>query len=151
MHRLLLLLSLSPLLLMAQVFTRGIGVYPGDPKEDFSPSIETDNAYRNLALRRPAYHSSSYDYNLTASLVTDGIKDTELPRWVSTSTSDAGVLSKLERELILDHNTFSAITLRGPKAWVQIGVGGGPVPMVDRINVIGRAQVKAGSAGGLDV
>src|SRR6185437_10658091 len=67
-------------------YTRGIGVYSGDPAEDFSPSLEIDDStYRNLALLRPAYHSSSYDYNLTAQLITDGIKDTHLPDWIGVS------------------------------------------------------------------
>src|SRR5690348_2169250 len=69
-------------------YTRGIGVYPGNPAEDFSPSLEIDNStYRNIALLRPAYHSSSYDYNLTAQLVTDGIKETRLPNWIGVSVS----------------------------------------------------------------
>ena len=69
-------LSLTAVLtLQAQEYTRGVGVYPGDPREDFSPVMRVDSStYRNLALRRPAYHSSSYDYNLTAQVVTDGIK-----------------------------------------------------------------------------
>ena len=38
----------------AQNYTRGIGVYPGDPKEYMGPTLVTDaNAYRNLALHRP--------------------------------------------------------------------------------------------------
>ena len=54
-----------------------MGVYPGDPAQYFGPALVTDTAtYRNLALHRPAYQSSSYDYNLTAQLVTDGIKET---------------------------------------------------------------------------
>jgi hypothetical protein len=57
---------MAGLLLLAtlhgQEFTRGVGVYPGDPKEYAGPVIVLDkSSYRNLALRRPAYHSSSYD------------------------------------------------------------------------------------------
>jgi len=64
----------------AQDYTLGVGVYPGDPQENFAPFMRIDSTtYRNLALHRPAYHSSSYDYNLTAQLVTDGIKETALP------------------------------------------------------------------------
>ena len=60
----------------AQNYTRGIGVYPGDPKEYTGPTLVADaNTYRNLALHRPAYQSSAYDYNLTAQLITDGIKE----------------------------------------------------------------------------
>ena len=61
-------------------YTRGVGLYPGAPEENFAPTMTLDTtAYRNLALRRPASHSSSYDYNLTAQLVTDGIQDKHLP------------------------------------------------------------------------
>jgi len=71
--------------LNAQEYSRGVGVYPGDVREDFLPVIGIDTTnYRNLALRRPAYHSSSYNYNLTAQLVTDGIKDLKLPGWDHT-------------------------------------------------------------------
>ena len=85
--------------------TRGVGIYPGNPAEDFAPSLVPEvSAYRNLALHRPAYHSSSYDYNLTAQLVTDGIKETRLPRWLATSTSQDGPAGKIEREFMLDGN-----------------------------------------------
>ena len=64
----------------AQEYTRGIGVYPGDPNEYAGPTLVVDaTTYRNLALHRPAYQSSAYDYNLTAQLVTDGIKETRAP------------------------------------------------------------------------
>src|SRR5262249_11885831 len=86
----------------AQQFTRGLGVYPGEPKEYDGPSLVVDStAYRNVALHRPAYQSSACDYNLTAQPVTDGIKETSLPRWVVTSTSDRGVLPKTGREAFL--------------------------------------------------
>jgi len=131
-------------------FTRGIGVYPGDPAEDFSPVLVQDNStYRNLALLRPAYHSSSYDYNLTAQLVTDGIKHAHLPRWVSASISFQGPLPKHEREFFLDHNATSTVELRGPRPYVQVQLGGGEaVPEIDRIDVLalvrGR-EVKPGA------
>src|SRR5271154_3593270 len=91
-------------------FTRGIGIYPGAASENFSPEQVIDSStYRNLALLRPAYHSSSYDYNLTAQLVTDGIKDTHLPQWVATSTSSRGALPKTEREFLLDHSRTNSV------------------------------------------
>ena len=40
-------------------YTRGIGQYPGDPKEDFSPDLKPDQTYRNLELLRSAFNSSS--------------------------------------------------------------------------------------------
>ena len=119
-------------------FTRGIGVYPGDPREDFSPELITDAVtYRNLAYHRPAYHSSSYDYNLTAQLITDGIKDTHLPDWVTVSTSSRGALPKNERELVIDHSRTNSIELYGAQPNVQIQLAGSEiVPEVDRVDIV---------------
>ena len=69
-------------------YTRGIGLYPGSPKEDPSPELIPSNEYRNIALNRAAYHSSSYDYNLTAQLVTDGIITADEPAYMTFSTHD---------------------------------------------------------------
>lgn len=120
------------------VYTRGIGVYPGNPAEDFGPTLVVDRStYRNLALHRPACQSSSYDYNLTAPLVTDGIKHTRLPRWVTTSASFYGEYPKEEREFFLDHNPTSVAVLRGPRPWAQIQLGGGEsVPVIDRVDLL---------------
>ena len=118
-------------------YTRGIGMYPGAPSENFSPELVIDSTtYRNLALLRPAYHSSSYDYNLTAQLVTDGLKDTTVPTWVSTSASGHGTFSKTERETLLDHFHDTTIDLRGNHATAQIRLGGNAeLPTVDRIRL----------------
>lgn len=125
----------------AQEFTRGIGVYPGNPSEDFAPALRADSTYRNLALRRPAYQSSAYDYNLTAQLVTDGIKDTRLPRWVSASNSEKGAYPKFEREWLFDDNSLTGPDLKGPSAWVQAELGGGDSPLeIDRLDVDARAR-----------
>ena len=119
-------------------YTRSVGVYPGDPREDFGPLLAADaSTYRNLALRRPAYHSSCYDYNLTAQLVTDGIKDSHLPDWVATWVGLRGELPKHERELFLDHNPITAVDLQGPRPWVQVQLGGGVrAPEIDRVDVL---------------
>jgi hypothetical protein len=67
MKRIALLFFSVALVSNAQQYTRGIGVYPGDPKEYTGPSLVVDaTTYRNLALHRPAYQSSAFDYNLTA-------------------------------------------------------------------------------------
>ena len=138
------LLNLTAMCVLgAQEYTRGVGVYPGNPKENFGPTLTVGKgAYRNLALRRPAYHSSSYDYNLTAQLITDGIKETRLPRWIAASTSQ-GTLKKNERERLLDNFEATVVDLNGPRGWVQIELGGGEsAPEVDRVDV--AAQVRAG-------
>jgi hypothetical protein len=133
--------------LQAQPYTRGIGVYPGDPNQDFAPTLLPDTTtYRNLALHRPAYQSSAYDYNLTAQLATDGIKETSLPRWIATSTSQQGALKKNQRELMLDHNPVSTVELRGRHAWVQFELAGGDSPLeVDRITVEAGTQPRGWS------
>jgi len=116
----------------AQTYTRGIGVYPGDPKEYAGPSMVIDKStYRNLALHRPAYQSSAYDYNLTAQLVTDGIKETALPGWIVTSTSDTGILPKTGREVFLDGNVVSSVEVKGGSGetpWVEFDLEGGGDP-----------------------
>jgi hypothetical protein len=121
----------------AEVETRGVGVYPGDPREDFGPTLVLDTTtYRNLALRRPAYQSSAYDYNLAAQLVTDGVRDTMPPRWLETATSAGGLASKVQRELLVDHSSVSTVELQGDRPWIELGLLGGDSPLaVDRIEL----------------
>jgi len=129
--------QLSPAAKTSTDYTLGIGNYPGAPGENFSPELVADNStYRNLALLRPAYHSSSYNYNLTAQLVTDGMKDTILPTWVATSSSQHGTFSKADRETLLDHFHDTTIELHGPRVSAEIHLGGGAsIPNVDQIKV----------------
>ncbi len=143
------LILLSVLSYGAQEYTRGVGIYPGDPKEDFAPVLVTDTStYRNLALHRPAVHSSSYDYNLTAQLVTDGIKESVLPHWLSTATSQSGVAPKNEREFPVDHNSTSSVSLGGPKGWLQFELAGGAAPYeIDRIELEARIRISGGFGG----
>ena len=146
------LLLLLPFLcaLDAQQYTRGVGVYPGDPRQDFAPALVPDTAaYRNLALHRAAYQSSSYDFYHTAQLVTDGIKDTKLPRWISVSTSDRGTLSRQEREHAVDRNTTTRVNIGGANPWIQVDIHGGETPFeIDRIDVLaggGRGPAASGA------
>lgn len=127
-------------------YSRGLGVYPGMPSEYFGPSLANDpTTYRNLALQRPAFASSSYDYNLTAQLVTDGIKHTQAPRWVAVADSATGPLPRESREQILDHAGQHLYELRGQKASLTIQMGGGEAaPEVDRVELLflAPAQVR---------
>ena len=141
MNRSAVLLPVAALVLSVPGFaqyTRGIGVYPGDPGEYTGPALVVDAATdRNLALHRPAYQSSAYDYNLTAQLVTDGIRDAGAgPRFLVTSTSSSGVLGKQEREIFLDGNVTSSIDVTGDHPWVEFDMeGGGAPPELDRIDL----------------
>lgn len=117
-------------------YTRGLGIYPGAPEADFSPSLVIDNStYRNLALLRPAYHSSSYDYNLTAQLVTDGIKDTHLPSWIAVTLNEFETLPINERETLVDHWEAGTLTLHGGRPSIEIQLGGDTPPEIDRVAV----------------
>ncbi|HUX83669.1 MAG TPA: discoidin domain-containing protein [Chitinophagaceae bacterium] len=126
----------------AQKYTRGVGVYPGDPRENFAPILKIDPVhYRNLALDRPAYQSSAYDYNLTAQLVTDGIIDSTLPGWIVATTSDGGVLPRDGREHVLDRHPSSQQPFKGPDSWMQIEMAGNyAIPGVDSISLAGTLE-----------
>jgi hypothetical protein len=131
-------------------YTRGLGAYPGVADQDFAPTLEIDDAdYRNLAFRRPAYHSSSCDYNLTAQLITDGIIETEMPKWIAVSTSTHGDLVKNERERLLDHNEMSTVELNGSDVWIQIDMEGGrSAPTIDSVDVDFRLRTTEQQAPG---
>jgi Exo-beta-D-glucosaminidase Ig-fold domain/Glycosyl hydrolases family 2/F5/8 type C domain/Glycosyl hydrolases family 2, sugar binding domain len=131
--------------LHAQSSTRGVGIYPGDPAAYNGAVLTVDSQiYRNLALHRPAYASSSYDYNLTAQLVTDGIRETRMPRWVSTASSQGGTFSRKNREHFIDDNSTTSADLPGTGGWVQVEPGGRDTPLeVDRIDVMARAWSSA--------
>jgi hypothetical protein len=152
----------------APEINRAPGVYPGNPREDFAPTFRLDaTTYRNLARLRPAYHSSSYDYNLTAQLVTDGIVETAMPRRVVVVTGQQGLIStesrnlppqlgqgslsgfsrgekvwpKHQREWLLDENWVTTMTLRGSHAWIHLELPGGNAPLeFDEILVQGKVE-----------
>ena len=114
--------------------TRGIGLYPGAASEHFDPQVVLDPAapYRNLALLRPAFASSSYDFNLTAQLVTDGIVDAQTPRWLTTII-DGQILPKYERESFVDHAPENVTELLGAEPVVEFHLGGGEPPEIDHV------------------
>jgi len=131
------------------IYTRGVGIYPGKTSEDFSPILVVDKEnYRNLARLRPAYHSSSYDYNLTAQLVTDGIIINSDPDYISLSTSN-GVLPRNEREWLLDHNSVTTLSIPGADIWLQLDLSPGTdVPEITRINLNGNLTYDEKKPGG---
>lgn len=96
-------------------YTRGIGVYPGKESDYSGPSVfKGDNEYRNLALGRCAIHSSSYDYNLTAQLATDGVISENEPVLLKLTTSD-GEIGKGWRDALFDGNKNRSISLNAEK------------------------------------
>jgi hypothetical protein len=131
------------------VYTRRVGIYPGNPAEDFSPDLVTDNKnYRNIARLRSAYHSSSYDYNLTAQLVTDGIISTGKPNFISVSTN-LGPLPKNEREWLLDHNSVTVYNINGTNIWLQFEQSqDGEIPEITKISLNGNLTYTDKKPGG---
>ena len=102
-------------------YTRGIGQYPGDPKEDFSPSLAPDpdpSTYRNIARLRSAFASSSHDYNLVAQLATDGIVTDKQPQYLNLSTPD-GDVPRREREWMIDEGPYSRNTFPGEDTYFR--------------------------------
>ena len=110
----------------------GIGVYPGSPGENFSPTLEPGDGYRNIALLRAASHSSCADYNQTAQLVTDGLVADRPAPWTELFRGGEP-LSKPESTFLTDQN-HAGIICMGPEADFDL-VFHGYRPVVDRILV----------------
>jgi Glycosyl hydrolase 2 galactose-binding domain-like/Exo-beta-D-glucosaminidase Ig-fold domain/Glycosyl hydrolases family 2/NedA-like, galactose-binding domain len=129
--------------------TRGIGVYPGNPSEDFSPILKPDlDNYRNIALLRPAWHSSSQDYNLTAQLITDGLIADGVPAYFTLSTQK-GPVPKNEREWVLDHVTGSGISIEGSTVFIEAGMGGNfQIPELTSIVINGNVRYSEDASAG---
>jgi hypothetical protein len=128
-------------------YSRGIGRYPGNPEEDFAPELRAaGNTYRNVAQGRMAYHSSSYDYNLTAQLATDGIVATQSPAFINLSTPN-GELQKNEREWLFDGKDDSKYVVAGNDIFLQLDLHNMTVPadkIVLRGNVIADEKKSKG-------
>ena len=98
--------------------TRGIGQYPGRPSQFTAPKMVKDQTYRNIALNRMVYTSSSADFNLTGHLVTDGIITSNTPSFLSVKTNE-GELSNRDKEKMIDGNTVTSQYFKGEDAFVE--------------------------------
>ena len=122
---------------------RGIGIYPGNPEQDFSPVISAfEGRSENLAFRRAAYASSSFDYNLTAHLVTDGIKCDVMPATMELSTPQ-GAVAAVDREFMFDFKPNSGSTFNGRETFVRVDWNGYR-PKFDKVQVKGRVNRRNG-------
>lgn len=132
--------------------SRGVGVYPGNPDEDFSPELAPEkNIYRNIAKYRAAYHSSSYDYNLTAQLITDGITSEEEPGYIVLKTQN-GIVPRNEREWLFDHNRVTQLKIDGEDMFLQLALDGNyQVPNVDQISLTGTVTYDDQKPGGWEI
>lgn len=91
--------------------TRGIGKYPGRWTESGAPSmVSGGRTYRNLALNRQTLQSSSYDYNLTSQLATDGIIDEGAAPWLEVIVDDMPVC-RAEREFLIDGRASTKLSV----------------------------------------
>ena len=118
-----LLLSLCVIcpVFVAAKHTRGIGIYPGNPSEYFGPKMVTDTELRNLALHRAVYQysaSASYDNNLTAQLLTDGIVSRGEPAWLEVHCNDKP-LNTADREKTLNISEWSSTVTEGSHATIS--------------------------------
>ncbi|MFY9115929.1 MAG: discoidin domain-containing protein [Bacteroidales bacterium] len=101
-------------------YTKGVGLYPGNPSQDYAPALIIDaKTHRNVAKGRMVYHSSAYDYNLTGQLVADGIFADRSPSYINVSTH-LGDLKKREREWLFDGKTDSRYTVPGNEVYIQL-------------------------------
>ena len=114
----------------------GIGIYPGNPDENTAPEMVIDDSYRNIALHRAAYASSSFDYNLTAQLVTDGIVSEEKPRFLQVSTPE-GCIPRREREWLVDQGPYTRPTFEGSSTEIVFELGNGWKEMADNVRMLG--------------
>jgi len=122
-------------------YTKGIGVYPGDPAEDLSPDLVTDNdQYCNVALNRITYHSSAFDYNLTGQLATDGIKAISSPSYINVSTQN-GDLKNREKGWLFDFKVNSVYQTTGEDVFLMLDLEG-RVPIVTRMDLKGLLIVQ---------
>ena len=136
-HRVLSIITVAILLGLpahGQVMNRPIGQYPGNPSEYFGPTLIQDNDYRNVALLRPAHQSSSWDFNLTSQLLTDGIIDKEAPAWLNVTTQ-AGPLTPHKREACIDGNDWTCNILMGGNTWLQYDWAGMTID-IDEVEMV---------------
>ena len=87
-----------------------IGVYPGNPEENFAPAmVPGDLQYRNMALERAATQSSAFDLDQAAQLATDGIRGDEAgfrSAWKSAGSRDEWIAVDLGGKATVDKAVF---------------------------------------------
>ena len=130
-------------------YTRGIGEYPGKTDDYAGPEIVAGGGYRNLALNRAAYHSSSYDYNLTGHLATDGIILDRMPYHIDVLTHK-GPVEKRDKERIFDDNATNISVEGGSGACLLLQINGEGAD-ADMLSLNGTAMCDLDAARGWSV
>ena len=122
------------------------GNYPGNPDEWTAPQLVTDRVYRNVAKLRAATASSSFDYNLTAQLVTDGIVADNMPPTTRVFTQ-AGELPRHQKEILFDSNDVTPLNIEGSDIFLQLDMADMQVE-IDQISLRGRVMLDPQAAKG---
>lgn len=104
---------------------------------------ETMQPLVNLALRKPAYHSSAIDFNATAQLAVDGILESEMPCWVEVCGNNGRPLDKISHDMPTDPRPWTAIRVEGPAAELSVRTHGFREP-VNRISIFLTATLPDG-------
>ena len=112
------ILMAATVIVQAQQLNRPIGQYPGNPSEYYGPTLVPDSPWDNIALNLIVYQSSSWDYNLTSQLLTDGIISDKAPAWLNVTTPE-GPLPPHKREACIDGNEWTCNILMGDDTWLQ--------------------------------
>lgn len=99
----------------------------------------------NLAYRKAATASSSYDYNLTAQLLTDGILESGEPSWLMVTTA-AGELPRREREWTVDGGPYSSNILEGGTNFIEYKWSGRRFS-ASRVRIVGTLVYTEGAKG----
>ena len=105
----------------SQVMNRPIGQYPGNPNEYYGPSIQDGrdrSGMEYMSKYHTVYQSSSWDFNLTSQLLTDGIIDDQMPAWLNVTTPE-GPLPPHKREACIDGNEWTSNIVMGSNTWLQ--------------------------------
>ncbi len=137
----LLMLLITATAVAQTTYTRGIGVYPGRPQECFAPQLVADTVFRNIALNRMVYQSSSYDYNLTGQLITDGVIDQE-PVFLEVLTP-SGNLPRREREWSIDGGDYSRNIVMGENSFLHYLMHGYQITF-DKVTVVLQVAYEEG-------
>lgn len=129
--------------------TRGVGIYPGRQSERFAPRPTTDSTYRNLALLKKAWASSSIDLSHTAQLVTDGTQDHSPVAWLEVLTN-SGPVPRHAREWTIDGSRYSEWMLNGPQAYIEYRWHNHPISL-GGIHITGRLAHNEEAHGGYSI
>ena len=91
--------------------------------------------------------SSSYDHNLTAQLLTDGIVETSMPAaFLEVESSEEGLIGRVERENCLDGDMNSRNIITGTSGWIAFRPHGYAIE-ADRAEVLYQEALAGGRGG----